>query len=69
MNEREKILEFTISVFETYKIALTKYGPSEEVTKMYRTSWETLVKLCKELDIPWHEEYKARHELYIAKKR
>lgn len=33
MNEREKILEFTISEFECYKIALTKYGSSEEVTK------------------------------------
>lgn len=60
MNEREKILEFTISEYETYKISLEKYGSSDDVTKMFRTSWETLVKLCKELDIPWHEEYKAR---------
>lgn len=61
MNEREKILEFTISEYETYIIALKKYGSSDDVTKMFHTSWETLAKLCKELDIPWHEEYKARH--------
>lgn len=31
MNEREKILEFTISEYETYIIALKKYGSSDEI--------------------------------------
>lgn len=47
MNEREKILEFTISEYETYIIALKKYGSSDDVTKCFTHHGKRLQSYAK----------------------